>query len=185
MRRIAVLALPLLLAAVLAACGDDNTTSSSDSNSTTTTAGSKSTTTAAGGSNAATVKFTSSDFGNILTDADGNTLYVFMKDTGTTSVCEAGCVETWPPLTVTGTPTGDGVDAEDLATTTRTDGTTQVTFYGHPVYYYAPDSKPGDTMGQGVGGIWFVVDKDGNPVKDAAASSGATSTTKAASASGY
>jgi predicted lipoprotein with Yx(FWY)xxD motif len=173
--------LPFLLAGVLAACGDDDN-GSSGSAATTTTAGSKSTTTA-GGSSAAVVKFTSSAFGDILTDTDGKTLYVFMKDTGTTSACETGCIEAWPPLTVTGTPSGDGVEADDLGTTTRTDGTTQVTFYGHPVYYYAADSAPGDTNGQGVGGIWFVVDKDGNAVKDAAGSGGATSTTKAASAS--
>ncbi len=185
MRRIALLTLPLLLAAVLVACGDDDTTSSRDPSPTTAATGSESTTTAADSAGTPAAKLTSSEFGDILTDADGNTLYVFSKDTGTTSACEAGCIEAWPAVTVTGTPTGDGIDAGDLGTTTRTDGTTQLTFYGHPVYYYAADSKAGDTSGQGVGGIWFVVDKDGNAVKAASGSSDAPSTTKAASGSGY
>ncbi|HKY16818.1 MAG TPA: hypothetical protein VJM33_17965 [Microthrixaceae bacterium] len=183
MRRIAVLTLPFLLAAVLAACGDDDDTSSSESQSTTSTVESDTTTTATGESSAAVVKFTSSDFGDILTDTDDNTLYLFEKDTGTTSTCEAGCIEAWPPVTVTGTPTGDGIDAA-LGTTTRSDGTMQLTFNGHPIYYFASDSEPGDTNGQGVGDVWFVVDKEGNAVKKAAGTGGDTSTTQAAGGSG-
>lgn len=180
MRRIAVLMLPFLLVAVLAACGDDDD-SSSGSDSTTTTAESGSTTTP-GGSATAVAKLTASAFGDILTDAEGNTLYVFTNDTGTTSTCEGGCAEAWPPVTVTGTPTGEGIDAGDLGTTTRPDGSTQLTFHGHPVYLYAADSKPGDTTGQGVGGIWFVVDKDGNAVREESGGGSDTATTVAPSA---
>ena len=162
MRRTALFALPIVLALALAGCGKDAKTSSSAS-------GSKSTTTEAPSASSSSsggtpiVKLTSSKFGQILTDTQGNTLYVFEKDKGTTSNCNAGCQETWPPMPVTGTPAGTGVGADDLGTTTRSDGTTQLTFYGHPVYHYAADNAAGDTSGQGIGGIWCVVDKDGNP----------------------
>jgi predicted lipoprotein with Yx(FWY)xxD motif len=187
MRRTALFALPIVLALALAGCGKDNTSSSASNSSS-----SKSTTTEASGSSSSSgatpiVKLTSSSFGQILTDTQGNTLYVFDKDTGTTSNCTGGCSETWPPMVVTGTPAGTGVDADDLGTTTRTDGTKQLTFYGHPVYHYAADNAAGDTMGQGIGGIWWVVDKNGTEVKSA---SGSTSTTMKtpttkASSSGY
>jgi predicted lipoprotein with Yx(FWY)xxD motif len=191
MRRTALFALPIVLALALAGCGKDNTSTSASSS------GSKSTTTEASkaSSTGATpiVKLTSSPYGQILTDTQGNTLYVFEKDTGTTSTCTGGCAQAWPAMPVTGTPAGTGVDADDLGTTTRPDGTKQLTFYGHPVYHYAADSKPGDTTGEGVGGIWFVVDKNGTPVKSASGTTAttmvtpttmATPTTKASS-SGY
>jgi predicted lipoprotein with Yx(FWY)xxD motif len=186
MRRTALFALPIVLALALAGCGKDNNTSSASNSS-----GSKSTTTSAsGGSSSATpvVKLTSSTFGQILTDAQGNTLYVFEKDAGSTSNCTGGCAQAWPPMTVSGTPAGTGISAANLGTTTRPDGTTQLTFFGHPVYHYAADSNPGDTTGEGVGGIWFVVSKDGSPVKSASGSSSTTMappTSAASSGSGY
>jgi predicted lipoprotein with Yx(FWY)xxD motif len=189
MRRTALFALPIVLALALAGCGKDTTSSSasksSGSNSTTTVASA-----ASSSSGGATVvaKLTSSPFGEILTDAQGNTLYVFAKDTGTTSNCNSGCSETWPPMPVTGTPAGGtGINASDLGTTTRAGGTKQLTFFGHPVYHYAADNQAGDTMGQGIGGIWYVVNKSGSPVKSASASTATTMappTTKASS-SGY
>ena len=176
MRRTALFALPVIIALTLAACGKDNTSTSASSSS-----GSKSTTTAANASSSAgttaIVKLSSSPFGQILTDAQGNTLYVFMKDTGTTSNCTTACSQIWPPMAASGTPAGTGIAASDLATTTRADGTTQLTFFGHPVYHYAADTSAGDTAGEGVhgfGGLWYVVNKSGDPVKSA---SGSTSTT--------
>ena len=122
-----VLSVFVLAGIGLAACGDDSNDTAATKSTTT------STTEAAAGGGAAVVKVTDNDkFGKILTDGQGNTLYVFLKDTGTTSTCTDACADLWPALTATGTPTGDGVDAEDLGTTTRPDGTTQVTFYGHP-----------------------------------------------------
>ena len=176
MRRTALLALPIVVALALAGCGKDNTSNSASGSS-----GSKSTTSAAANSSSsgatAIVKLTSSKFGQILTDAQGNTLYVFMKDTGTTSNCTTACSQIWPPMAASGTPAGTGIAASDLATTTRADGTTQLTFFGHPVYHYAADTSAGDTAGEGVhgfGGLWYVVNKSGDPVKSA---SGSTSTT--------
>jgi len=115
---------------------------------------------------ATTVNVATSPLGQILIDAEGRTLYLFMKDTANTSTCTGGCAQTWPALLVTGAPTGGlGVEASKLGTTSRTDGGTQVTYNGHPLYHFASDSAPGDTKGQGVGGNWFVVSPQGEPIQ--------------------
>lgn len=107
-----------------------------------------------------TVAVASSDLGDILVDGDGRTLYVFDNDTEGQSACTGGCLDAWPPLA--GTPTaGDGVDESLLSTITRDDGTTQATIGGSPLYYFASDTGPGDTNGQGVGDVWWVVDPSG------------------------
>jgi len=108
----------------------------------------------------------SSRLGQILVDSSGRTLYLFVADKGTASVCNsAACVQYWPPLLTTGAPVaGAGVNAALLGTTTRTDGKTQVTYAGHPLYYFITDKKPGDVTGQGIdgfGGPWYVVSPAG------------------------
>ena len=133
-----------------------------------TTAATTATTAATG---AATVQLVQSTLGTILADAKGDTLYVFMKDSGTTSACSGGCASAWPPLTGATTP-GKGLDAEDFATITRDGGTQQVTFYGHPLYTFAGDAAPGDTTGQGSNGVWYVVGADGKPIETASAAPG-------------
>jgi predicted lipoprotein with Yx(FWY)xxD motif len=96
--------------------------------------------------------------GSFLVDSKGMTLYIFTKDTPSTSSCYAGCASYWPPLLTTGVPTaGMGVTASMLGTTTRTDGTTQVTYNGWPLYYYVSDKAAGDTTGENVQGTWFVI----------------------------
>ena len=93
----------------------------------------------------------------VLTDAAGNTLYMFDNDTAGVSSCNEGCAANWPPLMVDGEATaGDGVGT--LATITRDDGTTQVTHNDQPLYYYAADAAPGDRNGDGVGGVWHIVE---------------------------
>jgi len=81
------------------------------------------------------------------------------------SVCSGACASIWPPVTTTGTPTvSGGAVATDLGTFTRSDGTKQVTYDGHPLYYYAADSGPGMTSGQGVNGfgaLWWLVAPSG------------------------
>jgi predicted lipoprotein with Yx(FWY)xxD motif len=100
---------------------------------------------------AAKVAVANSRLGRILVDAGGRTLYLFQQDTSTVSTCDGACATSWPPLTTTGNPEGaDCVSAAKLGTTKRTDGTTEVTYSGHPLYYYAGDAKPGDTTGQGL-----------------------------------
>jgi predicted lipoprotein with Yx(FWY)xxD motif/plastocyanin len=129
---------------------------------------------------AATVMIGKSDkLGDILTDDKGMTLYLFTKDTKNTSNCYDKCATAWPPLLTSGAAkAGTGADSSLLGTTTRTDGTTQVTYNGWPLYYYAKDKNPGDTTGQDVGGVWYVVSAKGEEVE----TPGASSATPAAAA---
>jgi predicted lipoprotein with Yx(FWY)xxD motif len=101
---------------------------------------------------------TSPTDGKYLAGKDGLTLYVFKKDTGSTSTCYDACATAWPPFTVgAGEPATAAADVTGtLATTTRTDGTLQVTYDGAPLYYFAGDRKAGDTNGQGLNGVWFM-----------------------------
>jgi predicted lipoprotein with Yx(FWY)xxD motif len=93
------------------------------------------------------------------------TLYLFTKDSPNTTVCYDKCATAWPPLLTTGDPVaGEGVDAALFGTTTRTDGTIQVTYNGWPLYYYEKDKAPGDVTGQDVGGVWYVVSAKGEQV---------------------
>jgi len=100
----------------------------------------------------------SSTLGPFLTDASGKTLYLFTKDTVKgESTCYDKCETNWPIFTATEPLTlPDGV-AGELTTITRTDGTTQVAYNGIPLYYFAGDANTGDTNGQGVGDVWYVV----------------------------
>jgi predicted lipoprotein with Yx(FWY)xxD motif len=115
-----------------------------------------------------TLRVAKSSLGNILVDSNGRTLYLFQKDSGTTSACTGPCATFWPPVTVTGTPTaGSGAKASLIGTTKRSDGSTQVTYNGHPVYLYGGDHKAGDTTGQGIvafGGGWFVLSPAGTQI---------------------
>jgi predicted lipoprotein with Yx(FWY)xxD motif len=166
--RFKVLALVAVLALLLAACGDD-TTGSTGSSSPTETAESPEPSESAGdesgGEEEYTVEAASSDLGEIVTDDSGRTLYVFMADTSTESTCYDDCAATWPALTVDGEPSAEGIDASLLGTSARNDGSTQVTLNGHPLYYFASDTSPGDTNGQGIGGVWFVVSPQGEAIQ--------------------
>jgi len=107
-------------------------------------------------------------FGRMLVDPAGRTLYLFEADKGTTSTCYDACAQAWPPLLTSQAPTGGpGVVAGDLSTTTRKDGKSQVTYNGHPLYYYVVDIKPGDINGQNLnqfGAKWYVLDPNGNKI---------------------
>ena len=117
---------------------------------------------------AAKVTVANSPLGRILVDASGRTLYLFQQDTTTVSTCDGACASLWPPLTATGNPeAAEGVSAAKLGTTKRTDGTTEITYNGHPLYYYAGDAKPGDTTGQGLdlyGAEWNVLSPAGEKI---------------------
>ena len=153
-------ALLAALTIALAACGGDDGTSG-------TAAPAGPTTTAAQETTGATVAVASSKLGDILVDGDGRTLYAFTKDQGDQSACSGECATNWPALTGTATA-GAGAGAALLSTSTQANGSSQVTYGGRPLYYFAGDAKPGDTNGQGVGKVWFVVGGDGELVKAAA-----------------
>ena len=106
--------------------------------------------------------------GRILVDSKGITLYDFPPDKGTKSVCYGACAALWPPLITNGKPVaGPGVKSSLLGTTKRSDGKFEVTYNGHPLYYFVSDRKPGQTTGQGVnqfGGPWWVISPAGKEI---------------------
>ena len=116
----------------------------------------------------ATVGVSKTSLGSILVNANGRTLYLFKADVGMQSACTGACATAWPPLLATRTPTdGAGLTASKLGTITRSDGTKQVTYNGHPLYLFRKDKKPGDVNGQGVtafGAAWFVLSSSGNQI---------------------
>jgi predicted lipoprotein with Yx(FWY)xxD motif len=109
-----------------------------------------------------------SSHGSILVDSHGRTVYMFGLDSGKKSACTGECAAAWPPVTATGTPTvGKGARAALVGTTSRPDGTHQVTYHGHPLYTFIKDQQAGDTKGQGLvafGGTWSVLTPAGVPV---------------------
>lgn len=99
--------------------------------------------------------------GPALAGEDGMTLYVLFGDNEDGSGCSDACEDAWPPFTIeagTEVVAGEGVTGE-FPTTTRPDGTTQVTWFGRPLYYYADDTSQGDANGHEVGDVWFVVEQ--------------------------
>jgi predicted lipoprotein with Yx(FWY)xxD motif len=147
-----------------AACGDDDDggTATTDAQSTE----SSTTTTAEAGDGSAAIELTESDLGEILV-SEGRTLYVFTPDDGGAPTCNDDCATLWPPLVADGAPTvGEGLDEGLFASATRDDGTEQVTVDGWPLYFFANDAAPGDTNGQGLGGMWYVVGPDGAAIED-------------------
>jgi predicted lipoprotein with Yx(FWY)xxD motif len=113
----------------------------------------------------ASIAVATSKLGQILVDGKGMTVYLFVADTGSTSTCYTSCASIWPPVFTTGAPqAGAGATASLLGTTTRTDGKIEVTYAGHPLYYFIQDKAVGDTTGQGVngfGGLWWVMSPAG------------------------
>jgi predicted lipoprotein with Yx(FWY)xxD motif len=156
----------LVQASVLAAAlvsmtscgGSDSSDSSSKPKA---SSASPSASTAAGGSQ---IKVASTSTGSVLTDDKGRVLYMFNPDNRGDSVCYDQCAAAWPPTLTTGKPTaGTGADASMLGTIKRKDGKTQVTYNKYPLYTFAFDAKPGDTNGQAVKSIWWVLNPAGVP----------------------
>jgi predicted lipoprotein with Yx(FWY)xxD motif len=158
----AALAVPVTALAI-AGCGSDNSGGDSASAS------------PANGQSAAVDVANNGKLGKILVDSQGRTLYLFEKDTGTTSSCSGACASAWPPYTTSGKATGGpGTTASLVGTTARSGGQRQVTYNGHPLYRYAGDSSAGDTNGQGLdqfGGGWYVLSPAGDQVEGGASGS--------------
>lgn len=106
--------------------------------------------------------------GTYLVGPSGNAVYLWVADTSSTSTCSGACAAAWPPVTTDGAPTASGsATAAELGTTMRPDGTDQVTYHGHPLYYYAGDGAAGQTNGQGsngFGALWWLVDPSGRAI---------------------
>jgi predicted lipoprotein with Yx(FWY)xxD motif len=115
-----------------------------------------------------TIKTTDSQYGTILFDGDDQAIYLFDKETSDRSECYGACAEAWPPVLTQGEPrAGGSVESGLLGTTERDDGAAQVTYDGHPLYYYVDDG-PGEVLCHNVeefGGLWLVVEPSGEAVQ--------------------
>jgi predicted lipoprotein with Yx(FWY)xxD motif len=178
----------VLLCAVgaVAGCGGSSSSSNSSANSQPSTSaaatggeygagtGNNTTTTsgATGSSSGATAVGTAhTSLGTILVAGPKHlTVYLFEADKGTTSNCNGACAQAWPPVTTSGTPHAEGgAQASALGTTKRADGSEQVTYNGHPLYYYVTDQAAGETTGQGItsfGAAWYVLNTQGAKVEN-------------------
>jgi predicted lipoprotein with Yx(FWY)xxD motif len=153
----------LLVALAVAGCGSSGNSSSSAPP-----------TTSSG--RPATVGIANSGLGKIIVNSQGRTLYLFGKDSGTTSACTGACAANWPPLRANGKPKlGSGANASLVGTIMRSDGKPQVTYNGHPLYLFKGDKQAGDMNGEGLtafGGTWYVLSSSGNQVVAQSPSSG-------------
>jgi predicted lipoprotein with Yx(FWY)xxD motif len=175
-RRSLALGAAAAVAALLGGCGSSSSSSSTAAStpastaSTQSTAASTGTTTAAAGPGVA-VETKHAKLGTILAAGPKKlTVYMFEADKGTTSSCNGACAKVWPPVTTSGAPTaaGSAVSA-DLGTTKRSDGTEQVTYKGHPLYFYDDDKDSGDAYGQGskaFGAGWYVLEPSGAKIDE-------------------
>jgi predicted lipoprotein with Yx(FWY)xxD motif len=116
---------------------------------------------------AATIEVASASMGDIVVDSEGNTLYMFVPDQEKNGkpTCYEDCAEAWPALEAQGElVAGDGLDQSLLESVERTDGTSQVAYNDLPLYYFSGDEAAGDTNGQGLMDVWYVVSPEGEPV---------------------
>jgi predicted lipoprotein with Yx(FWY)xxD motif len=115
-----------------------------------------------------TISVASTRLGKILVDGSGRTVYLFQADNGKDSTCHNACAQAWPPVVASGAPQATGgASTALLGTTRRKDGSTQVTYAGHPLYYFIADTKPGDINGQGssaFGAKWYVLAPSGRKI---------------------
>jgi predicted lipoprotein with Yx(FWY)xxD motif len=171
--------LAVAAATLLAACAS----SSGGGSAAPAGAGAGSSSSAASG--ALTIATHSGPLGTFLTDGQGRTLYMFASDTATKSTCSGQCAVFWPPVTSTAAPAVSGdATMSDLGTLKRADGSAQVTYNGHPLYYFKLDTAAGDTKGQGTdnfGAKWWVLTAKGAPITAAAAAAGGSSSSSSSS----
>jgi predicted lipoprotein with Yx(FWY)xxD motif len=170
------------VALALSACASSASSSSSTPATTAPAAGASSA--AASSASGTTVNMTTINGTAVLTSSSGKTLYWFAPDTSTTSKCTGSCATYWPPVTGPVTA-GSGVTGT-LGTITRSDGTKQATYDGHPLYTYVGDTAAGQAKGNGLnlsGGLWYEMTVSG--AKPAVAASASTSTSSGSGGYGY
>ena len=162
------------LALIAAGCGGSSNDNNGGSNASATNTGSQSS--RYGGSQPAstttgTLAVGKTDLGTILVGADGRTLYLFEKDKNGKSSCSGACAAVWMPFTSSSAQvkSSSGIDEAKVTTTKRSDGSLQVVYASHPLYYYAPDTKAGQTTGEGLdqfGAEWYVVSPKGQKIEE-------------------
>jgi predicted lipoprotein with Yx(FWY)xxD motif len=159
-------------AVVVAACSSG--ASSSAAAPAASPAGGSSSSAGASSSGGTVITTAKSSGGTVLASSSGRAVYLWAKDTGDMSNCNGACAGAWPPVTTTATATAaGGAKASDIGTITRSDGTKQVTYDGHPLYYFSGDSGPGTASGQGSDGFgakWWLVAPTGSDVTAAVTS---------------
>jgi predicted lipoprotein with Yx(FWY)xxD motif len=175
-----------LLAA--AACSSSASSSSSTPSSSGTPASAAAGASASSSPSATVITTANSSAGAFLTNGSGRAIYLFLADSKDKSACSGGCATFWPPVTVTGQPTASGsAQASDLGTITRSDGTKQVTYDGHPLYYYTGDTAANMDNGQGrndFGAKWWLVAPSGSSITAAVTLSGGSGASPTASSGG-
>jgi predicted lipoprotein with Yx(FWY)xxD motif len=181
-RNLYALALAGALAAVIAGCGSSKSSTSTTSATTATAAtpaastserspygaGTTGSSASSGGAQAVVVSTKHNKLGTIL-DAGSKhlTVYLFEADKGSTSTCTAACEKVWPPVIASSATASASATQAKLGTTTRPDGSKQVSYNGHPLYYFEQDKDDGDAYGQGskaFGAGWYVLNPAGNKI---------------------
>ena len=159
---------------MLAACGSSGSGSSASQTSppgaTASSAASSPASAPEGGAATVSLKSVKDIEDPALVGPDGKTVYLFEADKNGKPTCAGACTQFWPPVTASGMPTaGSGLDKTLLGTVKRADGSTQVTYAGHPLYYYSGDSGPGTALGQGMsafGAEWYVLNAKGSKIDE-------------------
>ena len=159
--------------ALLSGCGGSNSYSTTSNASTAATTPTSAATTTAPANTASGVAITTkhSKLGTVLAAGPKRmTVYLFEADKGESSACSGACASAWPPVTTSGAPTSTGAaKSADVGTIARADGTKQVTYKGHPLYYFVKDEDAGDAYGQGstaFGAGWYVLSPSGKKIDD-------------------
>lgn len=169
----------VIVGLVVAACGSSSSSSSSLAAA---SSSAPSSSAAVGGVAVNTAKGSG---GLYLTGVGGRALYLWVADHNDSSSCAGACATAWPPLLTKGAPTASGgVKASDLGTITRSDGSKQVTYMGHPLYYFVGDTGPGTQRGQGsdnFGAKWWLVAPTGSAIEASTKAGGAASSSSSGS----
>jgi predicted lipoprotein with Yx(FWY)xxD motif len=172
------------VALLVAGCGSSSSTSSASQPAANTSSSASASNAAATG---VSIGMTKGSAGSYLTGSSGRAVYLWVADSGDRSSCAGACAKAWPPVIAKGKPiAAHGVNAKDLTTIARPDGSKQVAYNGHPLYYFVEDSSSGMTKGQGsdsFGAKWWLVAPSGAAIKSGS-SSGSGASSAGASGSG-
>jgi predicted lipoprotein with Yx(FWY)xxD motif len=195
--RVAGIATITACALLIAACGSSSSSSSNTSSATAPPAAASSTSSAsttastAAATTGVTISTATAHGQTYLTGPSGRAIYLWVADTGDKSNCSGACAQAWPPVTTKGKAVaGSGVNAADLGTTTRSDGTQEVTYKGHPLYYFVADKTAGSTTGEGsdsFGAKWWLVSPAGTAITTGSSSetSGSSGSSTSSSSGGW